>query len=101
MVRKGFSSSQKIEILTRQNYKCNNCGDKFNEKRYPHFDHIDQRSANNSISNGQAMCGNCHDVKSRDENRNRPLKSKKNTPQKEEKFDVADFLNNERLRRQG
>jgi len=77
--RKGFSSSQKVEIITRQNNKCKRCKTPFNKNRRPHFDHKDENRNNNKTSNGQALCANCHDVKSLHETKRRNKNSEPKT----------------------
>lgn len=47
----------KKKILEIQRNRCANCGKK--SKIYD-FDHIDNNSSNNDISNCQALCPNCH-----------------------------------------
>jgi 5-methylcytosine-specific restriction endonuclease McrA len=60
--RKSFSRYVKDEILERQQNRCAMCNDKL---FYPHFDHIDGNRSNNSLSNCQALCPNCHELKTR------------------------------------
>ncbi|MGD9533377.1 MAG: PsbP-related protein [Candidatus Nitrosocosmicus sp.] len=60
--RRGFSDSDKNEILHRQKNLCAHC------KRFlsvRDFDHIDGDRSNNDISNCQALCPNCHAIKTR------------------------------------
>ncbi|SHO46495.1 hypothetical protein NSIN_30133 [Nitrosotalea sinensis] len=61
-IRRGFSQLIKDEVLEKQKGKCANC-----EKHSAsfQFDHIDGNRNNNSSDNCQALCPNCHDVKSR------------------------------------
>ena len=80
-----ISTKVKEQVLIRQNYKCANSPDKpalnlidykcliwfcydgtFDESGYD-FDHIDEHSisANNSLDNIQALCPNCHRVKTK------------------------------------
>ena len=63
--RKNFTPGAQKEILLQQNFQCADCGKKFNEKRRPHFDHIDGDRSNNNIWNCQALCPNCHAEKTR------------------------------------
>jgi uncharacterized membrane protein len=60
--RKSFSKYVKDEILERQQNRCAMCNDKL---FYCHFDHIDGNRSNNSLSNCQALCPNCHELKTR------------------------------------
>jgi hypothetical protein len=64
--RKSFSKYVKDEILERQQNKCAMCNDKL---FYCHFDHIDGNRSNNRISNCQALCANCDDLKTRRDQR--------------------------------
>ena len=68
--RKDFSCAVKIDTLINQNFCCNNktCHKGFTKTVRPHFDHISGRS-DNKITNCQALCPNCHEIKSVDENR--------------------------------
>lgn len=61
-VRKGFSESVKQDVLNKQNGKCANCG---KHAASFQFDHIDGNRNNNFPNNCQALCPNCHDIKSR------------------------------------
>ena len=68
--RKNFSKKQKNLTFKNQNYRCNHCNrvlDVIN------FDHVDGDSSNNSLSNCQALCPNCHAKKTR-KIRNRKIK---------------------------
>lgn len=61
-IRRGFSQSLRNGILQRQGGKCAMCG------RYAssyQFDHRNGNRSDNSSDNGQALCPNCHDRKSR------------------------------------
>jgi len=60
--RKKFSKSVKNAVLIMQGFRCNICG-KF--LSIINFDHIDRNRGNNSISNCQALCPNCHAMKTR------------------------------------
>ena len=59
--RKDFSISIKKAVLARQLNRCGSC-----MSHYPRlqFHHKDRNHSNNSISNCQALCPNCHDMKS-------------------------------------
>jgi len=63
--RKGFPDSVRQQVLKKQNISCANCK-KFSQTW--DFDHIDGDRSNNKISNCQALCPNCHALKSRHEN---------------------------------
>lgn len=62
--RRGWSPSQRSQILARQGGRCAECGEYSSSGSY-HFDHIDNNHNNNDLDNGQALCPNCHDRKSR------------------------------------
>ena len=67
---------QQNEILADQDYKCRLCHTRFSKNVHPQFDHIDGDHSNNSVENGQAICSNCHDAKSRKESQKRSIKEK-------------------------
>ena len=66
--RKEFSGGVKVDILIKQKLRCKNpkCRKVFTKERRPVFDHIKGRS-NNSASNCQALCPNCHEIKNQNE----------------------------------
>ena len=75
-MRKSFSKYQQTEILGNQDYKCRLCHTRFAKSVHPQFDHIDGDRSNNSVENGQAICSNCHDAKSRKESQKRSIREK-------------------------
>ena len=77
-MRKSFSKNQCDEALEKQDGKCNSCGTMFfgKNKVRPQYDHIDGDHSNNSTANCQAICSNCHDRKSREENVKRSIEEK-------------------------
>ena len=77
-MRKSFSKSQCEEILENQDGNCKKCGVRFfgKNKVRPQYDHINGDHSDNRVANGQAICANCHDVKSRKENVKRSIKEK-------------------------
>ena len=76
MARKDFTKFQLTQILGNQDYKCNLCPTKFSKTVHPQFDHINGISSDTRTENGQALCSNCHDNKSRIQNVERSLKKK-------------------------
>ena len=72
--RKYFTPGAQKEILLQQDFKCADCGEKFNEKRRPHFDHIDGDRSNKHVSNCQALCPVCNDNKTVKETQEREKK---------------------------
>ena len=60
--RRGFTKKTKLVTLIKQQNRCEMCGGTL---EFPEFDHIDGRSSNNSPSNCQALCPNCHARKTR------------------------------------
>ena len=95
-MRKSFSKFQQTEILGNQDYKCRLCHTRFSKNIHPQFDHIDGDHSNNSIENGQAICSNCHDAKSRKESQKRSIKEKdinfvKRCPLCGDKFKAKDY----------
>jgi len=75
-MRKSFSKFQQTEILGNQDYKCRLCHTRFAKNVHPQFDHIDGDHTDNRTENGQVICSNCHDAKSRKENVKRSVKEK-------------------------
>ena len=65
--RRAFTPETKELVLRRQNHRCNECGGSPNNWD---FDHIGSR-ADNSPSNCQALCLDCHRDKTRREARQR------------------------------
>jgi hypothetical protein len=60
LTRNDFSESTKLSILRIQDHKCANCSNLLNVINY---DHIDGNRSNNDKSNCQALCPNCHAIK--------------------------------------
>jgi hypothetical protein len=60
--RRGFPDYIKEEVLRKQNHRCADCNRILN---VVDWDHIDGNRSNNKESNCQALCPNCHAVKSR------------------------------------
>ena len=65
--RRAFTQDTKDLVLQRQNHRCNACG--ISPSNWD-FDHIGSRS-NNSHSNCQALCLDCHRDKTKREGRQR------------------------------
>jgi 5-methylcytosine-specific restriction endonuclease McrA len=63
--RRSFTQSQKNEICDRQKNRCAKCKAHL-LKAATHYDHIKPYSKNGKteVNNGQALCSNCHSVKS-------------------------------------
>lgn len=62
--RKPFSKLTQRKTLEYQQNRCKFCGKKLKAPACD-FDHIDGNRADNSISNCQALCPNCHARKTR------------------------------------
>ena len=60
--RKDFSKSTKEEVLVRQGYVCNSCGQ---YSSLFDFHHKNGDKSNNYSSNCEALCPNCHAKKTR------------------------------------
>ena len=87
---------QQNEILADQDFECRLCHTRFSKNVRPIYDHIDGDHSNNSIENGQAICSNCHDAKSRKESQKRSIKEKdinfvKRCPLCGDKFKAKDY----------
>jgi 5-methylcytosine-specific restriction endonuclease McrA len=68
-IRRHFSGEVRQQVLDAQKYKCANCNLSISQPLV-HHDHIDGNHANNDISNCQALCPNCHSLKTDDDRRN-------------------------------
>ena len=68
--RKGWTPEQRAAIVARQAHKCAlrypGCSARLLEYRYE-FDHKNGDRRDNSLENGQAVCLNCHGVKTASE----------------------------------
>ncbi len=66
--RQPVSQSQKNEVLARQGNKCAMCGNML-DMRAKNFDHIEEvyKGGKSSVDNLQALCPNCHSVKTHDD----------------------------------
>ena len=60
--RRGFPDYIKEEILRKQDHRCAHCNKILN---VVDWDHIDSNRSNNKESNCQALCPNCHAIKTR------------------------------------
>ena len=62
--RKGWTESEKEQVRINQDGKCAIC-----QKPPPRweYDHIDGNRSNDSVSNCQGLCPNCHSVKTNEE----------------------------------
>jgi len=60
--RKEFTAAVRVNILIKQKLLCKKCRVMFTAKSRPQFDHI-KGSSDNRISNCQALCPNCHEIK--------------------------------------
>jgi len=81
--RKDFTCAVKIDTLIEQGFCCNikKCHKGFTKDVRPHFDHIHGRT-DKSPENCQALCPNCHNTKSVNENKEdaeRQRKERENT----------------------
>ena len=61
--RRSWTEQEKDQVRNRQGGRCSKCGEI--PPRW-HYDHKDGDSSNNSMQNCQALCPNCHDVKTYD-----------------------------------
>ena len=60
--RKAFTTKSKQAVLLYQGFRCRSCNCVLNVRE---FDHIDGNKANNLSNNCQALCPNCHKIKTR------------------------------------
>ncbi len=85
-----FSQSQKNEICDKQNNKCAKCKKPL-LKSATHYDHKIswEKGGKTEIKNGQALCANCHSIKS---NKDRLKKiDKKRKSKSKDDFGFGDF----------
>ncbi len=61
--RKGWTSDQKAQVRQRQSGMCNSCGHP--PPRWE-FHHKDGNRSNNSLSNCEGLCPNCHSIETYD-----------------------------------
>jgi len=63
--RRGFNQTEKAEIWDKQEGKCAICGEQL-LRRATHYDHIIpwEKGGKTNVINGQALCANCHSIKS-------------------------------------
>ena len=64
--RRGWSSTQKEQVRSRQYGKCNMC---FTPALHWKYYHIDGNKSNNELNNCQGLCPNCYSVKTERDNR--------------------------------
>ncbi len=65
LIREDFSDVVKEQVLFRQRHRCAICNRILSVVE---FHHIDGNRSNNDISNCQALCPNCHAIKTRTRN---------------------------------
>ena len=70
--REPVSKSQKNEVLAQQKNRCARCR-KLLDMRATHFDHIKEvyKGGKSRVGNLQALCANCHNVKTHEEKLNK------------------------------
>ena len=61
-IRRAFTTKTKKAVLLYQRFLCRSCGYILNVRE---FDHIDGNKANNRSINCQALCPNCHALKTK------------------------------------
>ncbi len=95
--RRYVSEADKNKILEKQKWKCAKCGKTLRPGRY-HIDHKKPLAlgGSNSIRNLQALCPDCHHVKTK-EDRKKIAKAKKK--EKESIFGFSSSSDGERKRR--
>jgi 5-methylcytosine-specific restriction endonuclease McrA len=83
-IREPVSKSQKNEVLARQKSKCTRCH-KLLDPRAMHFDHIKEvyKGGKSTIANLQALCANCHNIKTH-EDKLKKVESKRKKTSKED-----------------
>ena len=67
--RMPFSADTKRIVLIAQSHKCNSCKCQLMFQGITEFDHKNGDNSDNSPLNCQALCANCHRIKTNNENR--------------------------------
>ena len=90
--RRRFTVTQQKEILHRQKYLCDKCGDKL-DLRATEFDHIAPWADEGKtiVSNGRALCSNCH-RKISSKNTLKKIDKKRKTKKGKGLLDSTDFF---------
>ena len=75
--RESVAKSQKNEVLAKQKNRCARCK-KHLDMRCTHFDHIKEvyKGGKSTVSNLQALCANCHNIKTHKEKLKKTEKNK-------------------------
>lgn len=68
-IRRQFPILIRDQVLKAQQHECANCGLSISPPLV-HYDHIDGNHTNIEISNCQALCPNCHSLKTDDDRSN-------------------------------
>lgn len=68
-IRRQFPIQVRDQVLKAQKQRCANCGLSISPPLV-HYDHVDGNHFNIEISNCQALCPNCHSLKTDDDRRN-------------------------------
>jgi hypothetical protein len=68
-IRRQFPIQVRDQVLKAQKHNCANCGISISPPLV-HYDHVDGNHSNIEISNCQALCPNCHSLKTDDDRRN-------------------------------
>jgi len=87
--REPISKSQKNEVLARQKNRCAKCPKPL-DMRATHFDHIKEvyRGGKSRIENLQALCADCHNIKTHDERLKKVEKRRKKSNIKTNPFGI-------------
>jgi len=91
--RRGFNQTEKAEIWDKQEGKCARCREQL-LRRATHYDHIIpwEKGGETNVKNGQALCANCHSIKSHEarldkiNNRGTKPTPKSNNPKESEEL---------------
>ena len=91
--RRNFTQSQKTEILLQQGHACARCGKDLRDPRIAKFDHIDPWAdgGRTVVSNGQALCADCHSIKDHDDRFERVEPQERGYPQGPDPRDIFGF----------
>lgn len=107
--RRGFNQTEKAEIWDKQEGKCARCREQL-LRRATHYDHIIpwEKEGKTNVKNGQALCANCHSIKSHEarldkiNNKGTRPTPKSNNPKESEELikDSSDISISDLIRKQ-
>lgn len=87
--RRAFTQRQKNELWVQQNGKCATCHQEL-DPRYVEYDHGKAWAdgGKTTVKNGQALCANCHKIKTHNDGLKK-VESKKKQPKNDDPFGLG------------